>query len=118
MGGAEYSGLFRGYEVYPVLGVAWIPDPEWRLDVLLPRQVRLHYLPNDHSSIYFSVDLEGDTLLVRAPVNYAKTPNSIRRHAPRFGEHGAELLGELGYDESEIAALMDAGAVQHDSEPD
>jgi len=61
---------------------------------------------------------EGETLLVRAPVNYARTPNRIRRHAPRFGEHGAELLGELGYDESEIAELMGSGAVQRDPELD
>ncbi len=59
---------------------------------------------------------EGETLLVRAPVNYAKTPNSIRSHAPRFGEHGAEVLGELGYDEGSIAELMEVGAVLRDPE--
>ncbi|MDE0205930.1 MAG: CoA transferase, partial [Candidatus Tectomicrobia bacterium] len=31
---------------------------------------------------------EGDTLLVRSPVKYSRSPSSIRRHAPRFGEHG------------------------------
>ena len=59
---------------------------------------------------------EGETLLVRAPVNYAKTPNSIRTHAPRFGEHGAEVLSELGYDEGTIAELMEGGAVLTDSD--
>ncbi len=59
---------------------------------------------------------EGETLLVRAPVNYAKTPNSIRSHAPRFGEHGAEVLSELGYDEGSIAELMEGGAVLTDSQ--
>ena len=59
---------------------------------------------------------EGETLLVRSPVNYAKTPNSIRTHAPRFGEHGAEVLGELGYDEGSIAELMEGGAVLRDPE--
>ena len=58
---------------------------------------------------------EGETLLVRAPVKYAKTPNSIRRHAPRFGEHGAEVLHELGYDEDSIDKLMKVGAVLTDT---
>ncbi|NKB58049.1 MAG: CoA transferase [Alphaproteobacteria bacterium] len=59
---------------------------------------------------------EGETLLVRAPVNYAKTPNSIRTHAPRFGEHGPEVLREIGYDEGAIEELMSGGAVLRDSE--
>ncbi|PPR65033.1 MAG: Formyl-CoA:oxalate CoA-transferase [Alphaproteobacteria bacterium MarineAlpha4_Bin2] len=59
---------------------------------------------------------EGDTLLVRSPVQYGKTPNSIRRLAPRFGENGAEVLSELGYDEAKIAALMQDGAVLTDPE--
>lgn len=59
---------------------------------------------------------EGETLLVRPPVNYAKTPSSIRTHAPRFGEHGAEVLSEIGYDEGAIEELMDGGAVLRDPE--
>ena len=58
---------------------------------------------------------EGETLLVRAPVKYAKTPNSIRRHAPRFGEHGAEVLHELGYNEDSIGKLMKSGAILKDT---
>ncbi|MGK0171493.1 MAG: crotonobetainyl-CoA:carnitine CoA-transferase CaiB-like acyl-CoA transferase [Gammaproteobacteria bacterium] len=54
---------------------------------------------------------EGETVLVRPPVNYAKSPASIRTPAPRFGEHGPELLRELGYSESELEALIEGGAV-------
>lgn len=54
---------------------------------------------------------EGETVLVRSPVNFSKSPSSIRRHAPRYGEHGPEVLRELGYDEDTIAALTASGAV-------
>jgi len=54
---------------------------------------------------------EGETVLVRPPVNFSKSPSSIRRHAPRYGEHGPEVLRELGYDEGAIAALSASGAL-------
>ncbi len=34
------------------------------------------------------------------------------RPAPRLGEHGGEILREAGYDEAEIAALFETGAVR------
>ncbi len=58
---------------------------------------------------------EGETLLVRPPVNYSKTPSTIRTHAPRFGEHNAEVLREIGYDEGEIEKLSADGAVLQDT---
>ena len=54
---------------------------------------------------------EGDTTLVRPPVKFSKTPASIRSQAPRFGEHGPELLRELGYDEATIAKMKASGAL-------
>lgn len=54
---------------------------------------------------------EGATLLVRSPVNYSKSPSSIRRHAPRFGEHGAEIASQLGYSGADIEALQASGAL-------
>lgn len=54
---------------------------------------------------------EGETVLVRPPVLYEKSPASIRTHAPRYGEHGQAVLREIGYGESEIEALIEAGAL-------
>ena len=54
---------------------------------------------------------EGDTLLVRSPVKFSKSPGSIRSHAPRFGEHGVEIASQLGYGAADIAALQASGAL-------
>ncbi len=54
---------------------------------------------------------EGETILVRPPVTFSASPADIRRHAPRFGEHGEEVARELGYDEASIADLLASGAL-------
>ncbi len=45
------------------------------------------------------------------PVRYSRTPASIRRGAPLYGEHSREVLAELGYPDAEIEALVASGAV-------
>jgi crotonobetainyl-CoA:carnitine CoA-transferase CaiB-like acyl-CoA transferase len=54
---------------------------------------------------------EGETVLPAPPVAFSATPASIRRPAPRHGEHAAELLAELGYSEDAIARLGASGAL-------
>jgi formyl-CoA transferase len=41
----------------------------------------------------------------------SKTPPQIRRGAPVFGEHTAQVLGSLGYSAEDLRALQAAGAV-------
>jgi crotonobetainyl-CoA:carnitine CoA-transferase CaiB-like acyl-CoA transferase len=42
---------------------------------------------------------EGKVRMPDIPVRFSDTPGSIRRYAPRLGEHTAEVLREIGMDE-------------------
>ena len=48
---------------------------------------------------------EGIYRTMRRPVSFSGSRFTIRRHAPRHGEHTAEVLAEAGLDPCEIAAL-------------
>jgi formyl-CoA transferase len=49
--------------------------------------------------------------LLGAPVKLSRTPAEPTRPAPALGDHSAAVLGESGFDEAEIAALLESGAV-------
>ena len=49
----------------------------------------------------------GKLTVTNIPFNMSETPGSIRRPSPMIGEHSAEILAELGYDEAEIKRLID-----------
>jgi crotonobetainyl-CoA:carnitine CoA-transferase CaiB-like acyl-CoA transferase len=51
------------------------------------------------------------TPLVNHPLRFSETPALIRRLAPQVGEHTEEVLGELGYDDDETAALREGGDI-------
>ena len=45
------------------------------------------------------------------PIGLSRTPGSIERRPPRFGEHARELLSEAGLGDDEIAMLIEHGIV-------
>ncbi|RYZ13167.1 MAG: CoA transferase [Comamonadaceae bacterium] len=55
----------------------------------------------------------GDLALVRSPINLSSFPHPERfeRAAPDPGEHGEELLRELGYSDAEVDALKAEGVL-------
>jgi len=54
---------------------------------------------------------EGKLLQARPPARFSKSPASVRRLAPRLGEHTREVMAEAGYSAAEIDALLAAKAV-------
>lgn len=53
----------------------------------------------------------GELRYVGAPVKFSDGECTIRRRAPRLGEHSVEVLQELGYSAEEISRLQGKGAV-------
>ena len=43
---------------------------------------------------------------MRSPVSFSAAPFRVRRHAPRLGEHTAEVLREAGLPAAEIEAVL------------
>ncbi len=62
-------------------------------------------LPLDHHP------LAGDYHSIMPGARLSKTPASVRRQAPMLGEHGREILREVGVEDHEIDALAAGGAL-------
>ena len=53
----------------------------------------------------------GDVKTLGLPIKLSETPGKVATGAPLFGQHTAEVLGEYGFGEDEVNALVDEGAV-------
>ena len=53
---------------------------------------------------------EGNIVTPMTPIQ-TTTPSGPDRHTPRLGEHGREILAELGYTDAQIDGLIDVGAL-------
>ncbi|UOD82242.1 CaiB/BaiF CoA transferase family protein [Paenarthrobacter ureafaciens] len=54
----------------------------------------------------------GTVKMLNAPIRLSATPPSIRRTAPRLGEHNVEVLLENGFDEETIERLQKLGVLR------
>ena len=50
----------------------------------------------------------GEVRQARPAAHFEQTPGAIQGPAPKLGEHGREVLAEIGYDTNEIDALISA----------
>jgi crotonobetainyl-CoA:carnitine CoA-transferase CaiB-like acyl-CoA transferase len=67
-------------------------------------------LANDYVT-WFDHPVLGKTRMVGFPWDFSRTPASIRREAPEFGQHTEEILLELGYGWEDITRLRDEKAI-------
>ena len=63
-----------------------------------------------HTAARSMVAGKGRARALGTPIKMSRTPGGARTAPPRFGEHGEEILAELGYDERERRALAEGGA--------
>ena len=64
--------------------------------------------PHLEATGFFSIEehpSEGRLRTMRTPTNWSESSPGAQRHAPRLGEHSAEVLKEAGYSDEEIAEL-------------
>lgn len=57
---------------------------------------------------------EGDVQTIGLPVKFSETPGAVMHGAPVYGEHSLEVLREAGFDQAELQALLDEGAIVTD----
>jgi len=73
-----------------------------------------HLAAGDFWEIHADVEL-GRLRFPGPAALFSATPGGFRRLPPRLGEHSVEILAQVGYQEGEIDAMLDAGAsYQHD----
>jgi formyl-CoA transferase len=53
----------------------------------------------------------GEIRVVGAPYRLTETPATVRRHPPMLGEHTDEILAEIGFDTTQIAAFHQSGVL-------
>jgi crotonobetainyl-CoA:carnitine CoA-transferase CaiB-like acyl-CoA transferase len=58
-----------------------------------------------------------DVPFIGLPLEWNERRAEVRRGAPRSGEHGPELLAELGFDADRIAHLIESGIVDRPGTP-
>ncbi|MEM1134492.1 MAG: CoA transferase [Bacteroidota bacterium] len=87
------------------------------LDLWVAKVNNQNDVPNDPQVQYNNtfVDVEhpkaGKVKVTNIPFSMSETPGEIKRSSPMIGEHGEEILTELGYNQQEIAKMLDSNII-------
>ncbi|MCY1188142.1 Formyl-CoA:oxalate CoA-transferase [compost metagenome] len=58
---------------------------------------------------------EGRIRTLGVPSTWSRTQPTLKHHAPRLGQHSAEVLASLGYEPEQIATLAAMGVTRLES---
>lgn len=91
----EWLGIMLSFDL-------WVAQVNDQVDVADDPQVK-------HNKTFVEIEhpKAGKITVTNIPFIMSETPGSIRRASPLIGEHGPEILTELGYDEANIKRLVD-----------
>jgi crotonobetainyl-CoA:carnitine CoA-transferase CaiB-like acyl-CoA transferase len=87
----------------PILGAREVTeDPQVRHNEMV--------VTTEHQSL-------GPVSVTGVPLHFGSTPGAVALPPPRLGEHTAELLAELGYEDAEMTELLASGAARSAPDP-
>jgi crotonobetainyl-CoA:carnitine CoA-transferase CaiB-like acyl-CoA transferase len=93
------------FEIFKKEGLIFTPIQTPTEVVNDPQAIANNYV------VWFDHPVLGKTKMVGFPWDFSKTPASVRREAPEFGQHTEEILLELGYSWEDIAQLKEKKAI-------
>ncbi len=108
-GGVRVSEDFADAPVYPMAGLSWIANEQWRVDILLPRRAEVSYQPQTPTTFYAGIDLEGQEYHLRSSAAtgrqefdfqvqeirvYVGGIHRFTDHLSAFGRFGAAVAGD------------------------
>jgi crotonobetainyl-CoA:carnitine CoA-transferase CaiB-like acyl-CoA transferase len=66
-----------------------------------------------HNNTFIEVDhpKAGKVKVTNVPFTMSETPGKINRSSPLIGEHGNEILKEIGYDDQSIESLLNRNVI-------
>ncbi len=103
------AGFDTDDEVLELLAEARVPSAP----VLAPHQAIGHPYFESRGSVREVHDpLLGDFHIPGDPLRYSEFPEPLQLVAPTLGQHNHEILGSLGYEPAEIAAMEAAGVLR------
>ena len=66
---------------------------------------------NDYTDI-LEHPMDGEFRILNTPMQFSRTPGKVQGLAPELGEHGDQILMDLGYSWDEILSLKEAYVVR------